>query len=150
MCPDVDGLCVNVEDGAEAGVERGHGRPVRLVDVVIVLCPGRQRVERHQPRAGRPHLYTASRRASRRTGDGRGCYLLATGRGWHRHIWCCKNLASTNSQLSMMLARLIHRQMRINRTKTTAMQKHTNKQRSKKKRKRNEKKRIPETVQWGR
>ena len=86
MCPDVDRLGVDVEDGAEAGVEGGHRRPVRLVDVVVVLRPGRQRVERDQPSAGRPDLASDGGQGSGQVSHRRDVTAARTRtKDWCRH-----------------------------------------------------------------
>lgn len=45
MCPDVPGLRVDAEDGAETGGKRRQGWSVALVQEVVVLQPLRQRRE---------------------------------------------------------------------------------------------------------
>ena len=54
--PDVASLRVDAEDALEAGAEGGHGWPVAVQQVVVVLQPVREHVVRDDPPAALPDL----------------------------------------------------------------------------------------------
>lgn len=56
VCPDVSGLSVNSEDASEAGPEGGHRGPVSVQEVIIILQPLRQDMERNDSPAPLPNL----------------------------------------------------------------------------------------------
>lgn len=56
MSPDVSRFSVNSEDASETGPKGGHGRPMSVQEVIIVLQPLRQDMERNYPPSPLPHL----------------------------------------------------------------------------------------------
>lgn len=56
VCPDVACLGVNAENAPEAGAEGGHGGPVSVQEVIIVLEPVGQHVVRDHTPAPFPYL----------------------------------------------------------------------------------------------
>ena len=56
MGPDVARLRVDAEDAPEAGAEGGHGRPVAMQQVVVILQPVREHVVWDDPPAALPDL----------------------------------------------------------------------------------------------
>lgn len=54
--PDVAGLCMDAEDALEASPEGGHGWPVAVQQVVVVLQPVREHIVRDDPPASLPDL----------------------------------------------------------------------------------------------
>lgn len=56
MGPDVASLGVDAEDAPEAGPKGGHGGPVAVQQVVVVLQPVREHVIRDDPPAALPDL----------------------------------------------------------------------------------------------
>lgn len=61
VCPDVSGLSVNSEDASEAGPEGGHRGPVSVQEVIIILQPLGQDVERDDSPAPLPNLKSRRR-----------------------------------------------------------------------------------------
>lgn len=66
VCPDVSSLSVNSEDASEAGPERGHRGPVSVQEVIVILQPFGQDVERDDSPAPLPNL-KSRRRTWKRT-----------------------------------------------------------------------------------
>ena len=56
MSPDVSCLGVNSEDASKTGPEGGHRGPMSMQEVIVVLQPLWQDMERDDPPAPLPHL----------------------------------------------------------------------------------------------